>query len=259
MARYRFFTSQNVCVEVVEPRGESKGNALILLGMPATIGETALTAVLTSQGWTTFQPHYHGTYDSDGLFSPASAAETVRSVARAVATGEVLDVKSNRARKIAPNISLLAGYSFGAHVAFKTLAEFSDLRVLLLLAPAIAYGDDSTGFSAEGIGFLDYLSRSRPHTYRLADRSEWQGFYSGLDNNFSPRADSMAEPFTVIAYVGSDDNSIDADRLTAGLTGLVSGVLGDGTTCGVKVVAGAGHSSAEILTDQVRSEIGALC
>lgn len=258
MPRYRFFTSQDICVEVVEPHGDSKGNALILLGMPATIGETAITATLTSHGWTTLQPHYHGTYDSGGLFSPASAADTVRSVTRAVEAGEVIDVKSNQTRNIAPAVSLVVGYSFGAHVAFRTLAEFNDLKAVLLLSPAIAYGDGSTGFSSEGVDFLDYLSRSRPYTYRLADKSEWQRFYSGLDNSFPAKADSTAEPITIMAYVGSKDESIDADRLAVGLTALVADVLGVGTTCSVKVVQGAGHSSGDLLTDQIRSEIGAL-
>ncbi len=183
MARFRYFTDEGICVEVFEGPGPSSPIAMVLLGMPATIGESEVTRLLNSEGFTVVQPHYAGTYDSAGEFHPAAAVMTARAVAKSLVDGEVIDVKNQVSRTIASSIALLVGYSFGAHVACHALHSIN-AQGLLLISPAISYGTTETGFKSEDITFLDYVTRSRPYTYRIGNRAEWKSLFQGDLNSF---------------------------------------------------------------------------
>lgn len=249
MGRYRFFTESGVCVEVFEAADET-GTALVLLGMPATIGESALTRLLNQAGYTVLQPHYPGTYDSRGEFTPREAAESINEIVAAVGHGSVLDAKNNAARAIRNHVDVTIGYSFGAHIALRTGIPS---RHLLLISPAVAYGTDSTGFGEEDASFLDYPSRSRPLTYRVGDTEEWGAFYRGEQNRFEL---SESQCLKALVVYGSEDSSLQSDRLEAGIDELLSR---HGIETRFLRIDGGGHSASSLLThDRDEAILGGL-
>lgn len=254
MPRFRFITDSGTCAEVYEPADGTIGTALVLLGFPATIGESALTRFLQGSGLTVVQPHYAGTYDSDGLFTPESAIATVADIAEALSRGTVVDIKRMTSRSVPGPARVCVGYSFGAHVACHSLVSLATTTELVLLAPAVTYGDDNTGFSTEDLSFMDYVARSRPHTYRLGERTEWAELFGGRHNDFDP---SHGQLRSVHAFVGELDESINATQLRAGLPRII-GRIAPAAVTETHTVEGAGHSSTALLTPDTKSVLARL-
>jgi pimeloyl-ACP methyl ester carboxylesterase len=254
MARFRFMTDDSICCEVVTGNDTSRGAALVLLGFPATIGESPLTAFIVDTGFAVVQPHYAGTYDSAGAFTPESARSTVDSVVRALSAGSVRDLKSQQTRELPPEVTLCVGYSFGAHIAFHVLHTLNRLEHLLLLSPAVTYGDDKTGFESEDLEFMDYVKRSRPLTYRIGDIKFWKALFDGHDNHFT----STEHAFKVGAVVGSNDSSIDADKLGAGLPDVLERAAPNANYSKLLRVNGGGHSAGSLLNQSTTNRLKSL-
>jgi dienelactone hydrolase len=189
---------------------KARATALFLPGFPATLGENEVTRALVNNGLTVVCPHYRGTYDSGGRFTPLTAVQTVKQISSAVRQGLILDTKRNTRAPIPPAIVVAVGYSFGAYVLLHAARSLTDLQRVWLFSPALTYGPAplDSGFQEEGIGFLDYVRRSRPRTYRLGKEEEWRRFYEG-DFNAAPGRPSRAE-VTVESYFGQKDSSFDA-------------------------------------------------
>src|SRR5579859_2393516 len=100
MTRFRF-EYKGIIVDVCEPKsGNTEHAAIFLYGFPATISENAATDLLLSCGLTVLQPHYPGTYDSKGHFSPQSAIDMVSELVEALSCGQVYDLKNDSVRAI---------------------------------------------------------------------------------------------------------------------------------------------------------------
>lgn len=255
MGRFRYFTDDHQCVEVFEGPHADSPLALVLLGMPATIGESELSNFLNELGFTVLQPHYSGTYDSDGQFTPKTAISSIISCLGSIQLGEVLDVKSGQNRKIPRKITCLIGYSFGAHIAFHVIPEVTP-KTLLLISPAISYGSDDTGFKSEGVSFYGYMQKSRPKTYRMGPISDWHSLFSAQLNTF-PKATNLS--LKIVTVVGAGDPSIDRVKLEQGLRNLTEYNLPGSSTLETIVAPQGAHSIRSILADDhVRRQIGDL-
>lgn len=255
MARYRFITESGICCEVMSPKQSLMETAMVLLGFPATIGESALTNFLQELGFVVVQPQYPGTYDSSGVFTPDSATSSVTDVVRGLGRGFVTNLKRLDKQAIPALTSVCVGYSFGAHIALHALAGLPDVRHLVLLAPAVTYGDSATGFDSEDLSFMEYVSRSRPHTYRLGNMDRWSELFSGRRNGFPSASGGNLQ--SVHAFVGDLDGSIVASRLAVGLPQVMESIA-PGVETTVHVVEGAGHSSSQLLNADTRTRIREL-
>jgi pimeloyl-ACP methyl ester carboxylesterase len=255
MARYRFVYKGIMCDTYEPSNGSAKEVALLLYGFPATIGENAATDFLRANGFLVLQPHYPGTYDSEGAFTPQSAVDMVSLIAEALSHGNVHDVKRNSTRSVPGRISVCVGYSFGCIVALRSLPYLTTLRSLLLVSPAISYGkaEVDSGFEEEGPPFIDYVRRSRPFTYRLGDNTSWDAFYNGAFNR--PSGEPPGSLHSVLGLVGSDDSSFDLEVLLRNFDPIVRTYVGRYPGVQLLTVEGAGHSINDLITESTSSKL----
>jgi esterase/lipase len=209
MARYRT-RIDGTTIDVYEKvKGKSKKTALVLLGFPATLGETKLTKLLVEQDYCVVVPHYPGTYDSDGEFTPSNSIDMVEHICSGLKS-PVVNLKTNSPISISENVELIVGYSFGAFVAVNSLFHVNTIKKALFISPALVYGESviDMGFTEEGEAFLDYIKRTRPHTYRMGSIDEWHQFYSGQYNEFESIVNTSTS-LSILSLIGKEDGSID--------------------------------------------------
>lgn len=254
MSRFRF-SHQGLMCDAYENKNETANKvALYLYGFPATIGESPATKLLASQGYLVVQPHYPGTYDSTGKFSPHTASEAVQTVANAFASGVVMDVKKNTSRNVPKNIVVCLAYSFGSIIALRSLSFLPDLRSLLLFSPAITYGEASlpSGFRDKGKQFMKYLRRSRPYTYRLGDDHSWDQLFNGSLNK--PVGSSPKSLEYVLGVVGGNDEWFDHAILNRNFEPVIRRYVGDAPKVNLVTIESGNHGIGT-LVDPISSKL----
>lgn len=197
MSRFRFIEN-GICCDVYYDKNRSNGQcALFLYGFPATIGSNSLTDILVNKGYMVLHPHYYGTYDSSGDFSPDSAFLTVKNIVDIVHRSTVINLKTDKPINLPTNISVCIGYSFGAFVLRHTIQYLcgsnNHLKSILLVSPVMSNNPDNAYWwvNEDGEEQLNYVCKTRPFTYRIKDRNRWEidyvndtsgSFYKGEDN-----------------------------------------------------------------------------
>lgn len=236
--RDRFFLD-DMAVDVVAPSHAVPAvSAVYLYGLPGTVGVNRVSRVLSERGWLVLHPHYPGTYDSGGRFTPEAALTTLAVVARAVGRS-VASVRDGADIAIPP-ITLVVGHSFGCFVALRSIACVRTAAALVLLGPAIAFapGPDGCGLRREMTDHYSFVLRSHPHTYRLAPRSAFDALYSGKLDALS--ADAPASLRSVVGIVGATDPAFDIALFADRFDPVVRKTLSGRFDCTLTVVE-AGH------------------
>ena len=149
--------------------------ALFLYGFPATVGSNKLTELMVDCGYTVLHPHYYGTYDSIGDFTPFSAFDTVKEIVKITRKSTVRNLKSNADYLLPKKISICIGYSFGAFVLKNAVHVLVDLENVLLISPVMSNNplNRLCWVNENGQDHLDYVIRTRPLTYRIKDKTDW--------------------------------------------------------------------------------------
>lgn len=179
---------------------------IYVYGFPGSTGPNPLTRFFTVRGVTMVQPHYFGTYDSAGLFSPGSAITSIDQVADVLSRGGTEDVKAHAPLDLPRNVTTLVGHSFGAFAALRAAKHISTLNTLILMGPAITFGKGTLGCGVheDGEWQVSYVRRSRPYTYRLSSDDEWFAMYRG-DHNPPKDPEETSRLARVVGLVGSQD------------------------------------------------------
>lgn len=254
MGRFRFVYNDIMCEGYAPDEEFSIGKTAILLyGFPATIGQNKVTDELLKNGFTVLQPHYPGMYDSGGIFSPSNSSCCVNTVNKAIQNNKVIDVK-NKEREIPSTISICVGQSYGCFVAMRSFKFLPELKSIILLAPAVNYGqkDTNCGFFEDGNEFVAYVRRSRPHTYRLADNEEWKKLYEGQLDPSECITDHKIE--RVLGIVGLQDDSFDLKLLKENFEPLVRSKVGDLPQINLVEVIDGKHKSSSLIVDNGLNE-----
>ncbi|MBD5145620.1 MAG: hypothetical protein HDT21_06925 [Ruminococcus sp.] len=175
MSRFRFIEKGLCCDVYYNKKRNIDKCALFLYGFPATIGSNSLTEVLVDRGYTVLHPHYYGTYDSIGDFSPQSAFETVKTIVDIVKNSLVKNLKSGSMYKLPNTISICVGYSFGAYVLRHSVQYLKDLEEVLLFSPVMSNNPTNKlcWVNENGQKHLNYVINTRPFTYRIKDKDTW--------------------------------------------------------------------------------------
>ncbi len=251
MQRARFINS-GITSDVYFPPTDvtPSETGLYTYGFPGSIGVNAVTDFLhQDRGQVVVQPHYAGTYDSAGHFSPVAAIESITTVGIAVAESKAVNIKNNEPLSIPSTLTTLVGHSFGCFAALRAASSLSSLRTLLLLGPAISFGDGplSCGVQEDGAWQIAYVRRSRPFTYRLAPEDTWLSMFRGdFDEPGDPAGSSSIQ--RVIGVVGTDDKYFDLKLLEERFEQIVRLYVGSNPKAELLMVEGADHSTASLLT-----------
>ena len=224
----------------VGPRPSSAG--VFVYGFPAFVGPNAVTALMVQRGMMAVQPHYLGSYDSDGIYSPISLLDTCRVAGELFQQGHVTQSRDGKRFDIPSQIDVFVGHSFGCLVALRGIRFLPSIRRLVLMAPAVHYSRSNPDFGLHENGpeHLEYVRRSHPHTYRLAPATEWHELLTGKDG--LPRHQythpSLEE---VVAIVGEKDKYFDREALRSNLPVIVEAYCGSRARFSFHVVREAAH------------------
>ena len=215
---------------------EADDVAVFLPGFPAFVGPNAVTTELITGGYLACQPHYFGSYDSSGPHSPNSLVDTCRATDQMFRKGQVSMGKEGRIQELPSRARLWVGHSFGCLVALRAVKFLSTVETLILLAPAVHYGQDPDfGVREDGLKHFEYVKASHPYTYRLAAKDQWIDVLTGKDT--LPKNDDHKSLRRVVAIVGNRDEYLDKDALGRNLQLIVGAYCGSSVRLDFHVVA----------------------
>lgn len=208
MSRFRFIEKGLCCDVYYNKKKNIHKCALFLYGFPATIGSNDLTELLVDRGYTVLHPHYYGTYDSTGDFSPQSAFETVKTIVEIVNGSLVRNLKSNAMYKLPDIITICIGYSFGAYVLRNTVQYLKDLEEVFLFSPVMSNNPTNKlcWVNENGLEHLNYVMRTRPFTYRIKDKAIWMERY--VNDVYTERKHEINDIKNVLWFYGKNDDAM---------------------------------------------------
>lgn len=208
MSRFRFIEKGLCCDVYYNKKKNIHKCALFLYGFPATIGSNDLTELLVDRGYTVLHPHYYGTYDSTGDFSPQSAFETVKTIVEIVNGSLVRNLKSNAMYKLPNIITICIGYSFGAYVLRNTVQYLKDLEEVFLFSPVMSNNPTNKlcWVNENGLEHLNYVMRTRPFTYRIKDKAIWMERY--VNDVYTERKHEINDIKNVLWFYGKNDDAM---------------------------------------------------
>jgi len=247
MKKLRFVDGGLVGDIYVNDKVEADDAAVFLYGFPAFVGPNAVTTELISGGYLACQPHYFGSYDSSGPHSPNSLVDTCRAADEMFRRGHVSMSKDGRIRSLPSKARLWVAHSFGCLVALRAVKFLSTVETLILLAPAVHYGQKNPDFGIreDGLKLFDYVKVSHPYTYRLAPKDQWIDVLTGRDT--LPKNGDHQSLKRVVAVVGNSDEYLDKDALGRSLQLAVGAYCGSRVRLDFHVVA-SDHSLHELVS-----------
>ncbi|MEQ3530177.1 hypothetical protein [Pseudoalteromonas sp. XMcav11-Q] len=228
------------------------GLFLSLIGLPSFPGPNKMIEEVVKYGYIVIQPHYPGTYDSDGELSPSAFYEVFEHLNLLLHTGipkggSVIDIPKT-------NI-VLTGHSFGCAALLRGVCKFEYEANAIFFGPAAHYSRESPdyGLIEDGPEHFSKLRLSHPHTYRLAELSEWATIINGKD--LPPNHPQTNKIKGAAIVVGENDAYCDKNACKENLPTLIQAYFG--SSCKVKwyEVEQAGHP----LTDLVSSGNFHIC
>jgi len=258
MKRYRFIEN-GLCCDVYYNKEYSNNQcALFLYGFPATIGSNDMTELLVEKGYTVLHPHYFGTYDSEGDFTPSSAYKTVEAIYKIVKNGQVRNLKNNTMLKLPNRITVCIAYSFGAFVLKHTVKHLDEVKTVLLVSPVMSNNKRNVlcWVNEYGAEHLNYVVRTRPFTYRIKDTTEWYSEY--VNDNFEQN-DSLDNSVENILWLyGKRDPAMMEELLTEKYDMASKQTLSKSAKCTILCVENGDHGINSLLTNTSREVLNSL-
>ena len=244
------FINEELAGDIFYPssaRAKPKAAGIFLYGLPAFIGQNEVTYSLINANLVSFQPHYLGTYDSGGLYSPQSVVETCRHTQSIFTRGVVEQTTKDDAPYSLPPLRLAVGHSFGTLALLRGVRHLTTITTLVLLAPTVHYGRGEADFGnkADGLAILRSIRLAHPFTYRLAPPETWYDLLTGNDALPVPADHPTLKE--VIAVGGEDDPYLDWKPLERNLPRIVRAYCGDRVKLKIVRVPSAGHNLAELV------------
>lgn len=247
MKKLRFVDGGLVGDIYTNDRVKDDDAAVFLYGFPALVGPNAVTTELVRGGYLACQPHYFGSYDSAGPHSPNSLVDTCRATDEMFRRGSVSMSKDGRIQALPSKARLWVAHSFGCLVALRAVKFLSTVETLILLAPAVHYGqkDPDFGIREDGLKHFEHVKVSYPYTYRLAPKDQWIELLTGRDT--LPKNSDHESLRQVVAVVGDRDEFLDKDALGRNLKLAVAAYCGSSVRLDFHVVA-SDHSLDELVS-----------
>ena len=240
-----------------EPNIEPTAASMFLFGFPAFIGPNPMTHKVVSAGYLSFQPHYLGTYDSDGQFSPKTLMETCKISQRCFDTGRVYLPAEETDYLLPAKLSILVGHSFGCFAAIRGVQMLPNVKLLILMAPAVHYrrNNPDYGLKEDGIAHFESVRRAWPRTYRMAALNDWIQVLEGRDP--LPSNKSHLSLQEVHCIIGANDKYFDMNMVKKNIEKVVRAYVGSNARFILTILPDCGHYIDE-LVNQSSLDISAL-
>jgi len=254
MARFRNITKGIMCENYIYDKAQLPiGSCIFLSGFPATPGENSLITSLVKKNIHVCNPQYPGTYDSDGHFNLESCIKSVEKINKATQADHIRNLKNSKIMTLPNHFHYMVGYSFGAFIALNSLQFFSSLKTLFLVSPVLSYGPslESCGYS-ETYDFIEYVKKTRPHTYRFDNFDTWKGLYNGVYNLTPSVKNTSLE--NVICIIGEEDD-FDLEKFAENHEKIITRFTANKINVKLIRVANGSHSINSLLNTEVMTEI----
>ena len=178
-----------------------------------------------------------------------TAINLVETLTQILENKNIINIKTLQPVELPNNIEVCIGHSYGCFVALRSARYLPQLKSLILLAPAITYGngDTSCGLNENGEWHLDYVIRSRPHTYRIGEKQIWLDMYNGILDRGERHFHRSLK--SIIGVVGSEDSYFDKSILNNNFKKIIESHLGNKLLIKLHLVENASHGSVSLLND----------
>lgn len=260
MNRFRII-EDGLCCDVFYDKSRTNNEvALFLYGFPATIGENELTVKLVERGYMVLQPHYYGTYDSKGDFTPETAFKTVESIVNIARKSLVKNLKNNSMMHIPPNISLCIGYSFGAFVLRHSMDYLMDVDKVILVSPVMSNNPNNElcWANENALEHLQYVMRTRPYTYRITNIDAWMRQYVNDEKREKTSRDNNVRK--VFWLYGKDDEAIVSRKIDDSYIFATQNFIGKYADAKIVAVENGGHGINTLINEETMMHIDSfLC
>lgn len=218
-------------------------------GFPGSTGSNELIEYLNAQRVCVIFPQYPGVYDSDGLFTVASASNSIVQVAKFVSEKRLTNIKNDRTIDGIPRVTSIFSHSFGSVIANRACGLIEDLRSVVMLAPIISYQRVPVdyGVREDGLNQLDYVKRSRPYTYRFGSTDDWERLFSGESLDLP---EDRYYPKIILGIVGKKDSEFDIPVLMECFQNIIP-FQHQTAECRLILVEDASHARQQMLESQI--------
>jgi hypothetical protein len=229
--------------------------AVVFPGLPYVPGLQECGRFLFSLGFDVVQPQYTGTYDSDGVFSPRTAIQTVDRLRDLLSRPFVMNHRGQTKIAIESDIEFAAAHSFGTWVLANAFVTGFRPGVLLLLSPYLGVGADlpKAGSRMDLSRQADHLRDALPFTFRLSSYEDWKSFYT--DGKFAFCELGHDGRSHVIGATGEDDPGLDPERTGDRFRWFVQEYHEGVSDSQFFIVPSAGHDEADLLVEPVLDAI----
>lgn len=245
--KYRARLDAVACDVYTDRRWDSteRPTAIFLNGFPDFVGPGLVVRQLVAGGTLVVAPHFEGTYDSDGEFTPEGCRRTLARTGEALSSGS-LPLAAGSALSVSPTSLSLVSQSFGAVSSLRFFAELPQLNCIAMFGAALHYSRSNPDYGCleVGVEHYDEVRRTHPHTYRLGPLGPWAEILSGTDPLPSTPLGSVP---VVRVYYGANDAYFDLEMAQANLPSLLDAYI-DTADRSVQLVPGSGHPLDEVLS-----------
>ena len=216
-----------------------------------------ITQLLARAGFNVLQPHYPGTYESEGQFDPY---ETYRCVAHWIShleSGDVVDLKRESLLGIKAGPDLLSCHSFGSYVGFKALRQEVHVKKAMFFGTSFRYGIDGQQYGVRGdkTEHSRFLERAYAKCFRSSQKGIIEEFFVRNSKELFEFENSSASMVRCLAVAPDSDPTIDYAASEDGVKGIFESYPNLFSLDRFLVARGAGHSVASMLTPEVSKSI----
>lgn len=229
--------------QVFMPEGAPRATLVYVAGFPYSLGDNTIIRWAISRGFAVTFPQAPGTYDSDGIFNASNYARLLQQTVE-----DVNQQKLKGARRDSPSIELppavgLVSHSFGTLAATRAFRELPELELLVMFAPLLGYADSQDlGVREDLSAQYDYVSHTRPHTFRLTSKD---AFIADARRRLGTA--SRGSSTRVLAFAGGRDSDLNVSVLQSVFEGWVHDAFGPQSDANLHVIPSAGHSISSLL------------
>lgn len=257
MSRFRFIEKGLCCDVFYNKKKNINKSVLFLYGFPATIGANNITDLLVENGYTVLHPHYYGTYDSEGDFTPQSAFKTVEIIVEILKESMVRNLKSNTMYKLPNTISMCIGYSFGAYVLRHTIQHLKDVENILFFSPVMSNNPTNQlcWVNENGHDHLNYVLRTRPYTYRIKDKSAWMKEYV---NDVYKECVCENRVKNVLWFYGKKDEAMVEEKINEKYLQATKSCISINADASIYCIKEGDHGINTLLNEETKGMINAI-
>ena len=230
--------------------------ALYQYGFPGSIGTNLLIDYLVELGFYVILPHFPGTFDSAGEFTPINTYNFYKKINDSVVNGATISLKNNKLLNIPLKIEYAFGHSYGCWTVLRGARYLKELKTIFLFGPAITYSEynfkSNCGLIENGLEHINMVIKSRPYTFRLNDVNSFLKLYKGDYDDFNIPLTLINN---VIGVVGLNDPYFDLKRLRNRFNEIITSFFNDEIECRLIEVEGGNHSLESLLNGQIKFQI----